>query len=377
MKVLQISKYYYPLVGGTEATCQYLSEGLSDEYDVRVVSFSEDKKDKEEEHNGIKVSKAGTRLMLFRQSLSFSYYKILKEAILDWKPDIIHFHHPNPFVMALMLRLIPDDVKLYVHYHLDITAQKIMYKLIKPIERKMLERADMIATTSENYMKTSPALVDFQDKTVVLASAIDVTKYDLQEGEQEKVDKIKQAACGKKIVFHAGRHVRHKGLEDLIEAEKKIKSDCIIYVGGDGPTTDEMMQLARFSDRIRFVGRLSDSDLRCYYHAADVFAFPSFTKAEGFGLTLAEAMYCGTPAVTYTIEGSGVNWVCPNGETGLEVANRDVDAYAAAVDKLLQDDELRLKLSENARSRVSTLFSIQKEVETLKKQYDILLANKK
>ena len=105
MKVLQISKYYYPLVGGTEATCQYLSEGLSDEYDVRVVSFSEDKNDKEEEHNGIKVSKAGTRLMLFRQSLSFSYYKILKEAILDWKPDIIHFHHPNPFV-------------LYNHYHL-------------------------------------------------------------------------------------------------------------------------------------------------------------------------------------------------------------------------------------------------------------------
>ena len=58
----------------------------------------------------------------------------------------------------------------------------------------------------------------------------------------EKVEKIKQVANGKKIIFHAGRHVRHKGLEDLIEAEKLIKSDCVIYVGGDGPTTDEMMQ---------------------------------------------------------------------------------------------------------------------------------------
>lgn len=376
MKVLQISNYYYPLVGGTQATCQYLSEGIKDEYDVHVVAFSEDKEDKEEEHNGVRVSKAGVFLMLLRQSLSFSYYKLLKKYIVEWKPDIIHFHHPNPFVMALMLRLIPDDVKLYVHYHLDVTAQKFMYQFIKGIERKMLERADMIATTSENYKKSSPVLKDFQDKTVVLASAIDIAKYDLQPGEQEKVEKIKQAACGKKIVFHAGRHVRHKGLEDLIEAEKLIKSDCVIYVGGDGPTTDEMMQLAKFSDRIRFLGRMNDSDLRCYYHAADVFAFPSYTKAEGFGLTLAEAMYCGTPAVTYTIEGSGVNWVCPNGETGLEVPNRDVEAYAAAIDKLLQDDELRKQLSENARSRVVTLFTIQKEVETLKEQYAYLL-NKK
>ena len=243
MKVLQISNYYYPLVGGTQATCQYLSEGIKDEYDVHVVAFSEDKEDKEEEHNGVKVSKAGVFLMLLRQSLSFSYYKLLKKYIVEWKPDIIHFHHPNPFVMALMLKLIPDDVKLYVHYHLDVTAQKVMYQFIKGIERKMLERADMIATTSENYKKSSPVLKDFQDKTVVLASAIDITKYDLQPGEQEKVEKIKQAANGKKIVFHAGRHVRHKGLEDLIEAEKNLLKQF-----GNGQMNTKVLSLTNSKD---------------------------------------------------------------------------------------------------------------------------------
>lgn len=43
-KVLQISNYYSPHIGGIESTCQYLSEGLGDQYNVRVVCFSEDKR---------------------------------------------------------------------------------------------------------------------------------------------------------------------------------------------------------------------------------------------------------------------------------------------------------------------------------------------
>lgn len=53
-----------------------------------------------------------------------------------------------------------------------------------------------------------------------------------------------------------------------------------------------------------------------------MFAFPSVTKNEAFGVALAEAMYCYTPAVTFTIEGSGVNWVNLNGITGIEVSQR-------------------------------------------------------
>ena len=41
-------------------------------------------------------------------------------------------------------------------------------------------------------------------------------------------------------------------------------------------------------------------------------------------------MYCGTPAVTFTIPGSGVNWVSLNGETGIEVPNGDDKAFAGS-----------------------------------------------
>ena len=372
-KVLQISNYYTPHIGGIEQTCQYLSEGIKDEYEVKVICFSEGKETKYQVTNGVEITKPGVFLDVARQSLSFSYFGLLRRLIKGWKPDIIHFHYPNPFVTALLLPIIPKKSKLYVQWHLDITKQKKIYPFIKPLETRLLKRADIIAPTSPNYRDSSKPLIPFLNKTDVLPSAIDTSLLDLQEDDMELVKKIRDDANGKKIVFFVGRHVPHKGILDLIEAEKLIKGDCQILIGGVGPITEQLKSEVK-SSRIKFLGKLSDDVKRCYYHAADIFAFPSYTKAEGFGLTLAEAMYCKATPVVYTIEGSGVNWVSLNGETGLEVANRDVEAYAAAIDKLLTDDDYRLRLAENAHQRVMEKFTVEKEVKILKEHYRRLLA---
>lgn len=367
-RVLQISNYYTPHIGGIEQTCQYLSEGIRDEYDVKVICFSEGKDTKHQVTNGVDIIKPGVFLDVARQSLSFSYFGILRNLIKGWKPDIIHFHYPNPFVTALLLPIIPKETKLYVQWHLDITKQKRIYPFVKPLETQLLKRANVISPTSPNYRDASKPLIPFLDKTEILPSAIDTSLLDLKEDDAELVQKIKSEADGKKIIFFVGRHVPHKGILDLIEAEKRIKEDCHIFIGGVGPIT-EQLKAEVTSSRIKFIGKISDDEKRCYYHAADIFAFPSYTKAEGFGLTLAEAMYCKATPVVYSIEGSGVNWVSVNGETGLEVANRNVEAYAAAIDKLLSDDDYRLKLAENAHQRVMEKFTIEKEVKLLKEQY--------
>lgn len=371
-KVLQISNYYTPHIGGIEQTCQYLSEGLADDYEVKVICFSEDKETKRQVTNGIEITKPGVFLDVARQGLSWSYYGILRRIIKNWTPDIIHFHYPNPFVTAFLLSLIPKKTILYVQWHLDITKQKKIYPFIKPLETKLLKRADMITTTSPNYRDSSIPLQPFIEKTRVLQSAIDPSRLNLRNDDDAKISAIKKDANGRKIVFFVGRHVLHKGISDLIEAEKFIKSDCMIYVGGLGPITEYLKSIVT-SKRIKFLGRLSDDDMRQYYHATDVFAFPSYTKAEGFGLTLAEAMYCKAVPVTYTIEGSGVNWVSLNGITGLEVPNRNVKEYAEAIDRLLSDDELRAKYAEAAHQRVVDNFTVEKEVEKLKEQYRQLL----
>jgi glycosyltransferase involved in cell wall biosynthesis len=110
-----------------------------------------------------------------------------------------------------------------------------------------------------------------------------------------------------------------------------------------------------------------------YYYAASVFAFPSITKNEAFGMALAEAMYCHTPAVTFTIPGSGVNWVNLDGVTGIEAPNGDVKAFAAAIDRLLTDEALAKSYAEAAHQRVAEHFTVSKMMEEMERCYQELM----
>ncbi len=67
-------------------------------------------------------------------------------------------------------------------------------------------------------------------------------------------------------------------------------------------------------------------------------------------------MYYGKPAVTFTIPGSGVNYVSINGETGLEVPNRDVEKYAEALKKLQKDPIMRNRMGIAGKKRVEENF---------------------
>ena len=114
---------------------------------------------------------------------------------------------------------------------------------------------------------------------------------------------------------------------------------------------------------MHFLGRVSDLDLKAYLCACDIFCFPSVTKNEAFGIALAEAMSFAKPAVTFTIEGSGVNYVSLDKVTGIECPNGDVEAYAAAIRTLAEDEELRRRCGIAARERVQALFTQEKFAE--------------
>ena len=182
------------------------------------------------------------------------------------------------------------------------------------------------------------------------------------------IEQLKGKYNHKKIVFFVGRHIEYKGLPYLIEAEQYVESDCVFIIAGNGPLTEKIKSSCK-SERVFFVGRLSDDELLQYHYAASVFAFPSITKNEAFGVALAEAMYCYTPAVTFTIEGSGVNWVNLNGITGIECPNRDSKAFAAAIDKILSDDALAAQYATAAHKRVAENFTIPRMMEKMNDVY--------
>ncbi|MBQ0156912.1 MAG: glycosyltransferase [Bacteroidales bacterium] len=363
MKILHISKYCHPYVGGVENICKYLVEG-DQENESAVVCFNSTSHDVEDCVNGHKVYRVGSQLSVARQSLSWNYRKILKKAIKEYKPDLIVFHWANPFPAWVLLDLIPKDIKLVVYWHMDIIKQKMIYKFIKPVETKLVKRADAIVVTSPNYKDCSLPLQHCRDKVFVVPNAIDDKTMNLREGDNEKIEIIKQKYNNKPIVFFVGRHIQYKGLPHLIKAAEFIKSDCIIAIAGSGPLTAKLKKQCK-SDKVKFLGKISNDELRQMHYAASVFAFPSITKNEAFGVALAEAMYAETPAVTFTINGSGVNWVSLNGETCLEVPNGDDKAYANAIDTLLENETLRTTLAKNGRKRVLDNFMIHNMIEKM------------
>lgn len=367
MRILHISKYYSPYLGGVENICKYLVEGAV-KHETAVVCFNDKCKDIIEEVNGHKVYRVATWINVARQALSLSYFWVLKKAIKEFKPDVIQFHWANPFPAWVLLCVIPKNVKLIIHWHMDIIKQKHIYPFIKPVETALLKRADMVCVTSPQYRDGSLPLQPFKDKVRIVQNAMDEDNFILRDGDVEKINAVKAKYGNKPIVFFIGRHIKYKGLPHLIEAEKYVRSDCVFVIAGSGPLSDELKAQCK-SSRVHFVGRLSDEDLKLYHYAASVFAFPSVTKNEAFGVALAEAMYCGTPAVTFTIPGSGVNWVSLNGETGIEVPNGDDKAYAEAVDKLIGDKELNKKYGVAGHQRVVENFTIPKMVAVQEKCY--------
>lgn len=372
MKILHISKYYFPYIGGIETTCKQLVEEMP-QHDTAVVCFNEGRKNVVDMVNGHRVYRVGTWVNISRQALSPSYYKVLKRAINEFRPDIIHFHWANPFPAAVLLAVIPKDVKLVIHWHMDIIKQKRIYPFVKPVETALLRKADMIVVTSPQYRDGSLPLQPFKGKVRILASAINENDIILRQGDEEQIQRLKEKYHDSPIVFFVGRHIQYKGLPYLLEAEKHVRENCVFVIAGSGPLTEKLKAECK-SARVHFVGRLSDDELRWYHYAASVFVFPSITKNEAFGLALAEAMYCGTPAVTFTIDGSGVNWVSIDGETGIEVPNKDIEAYAGAIDKLLSDEKLRNQYAANGKERVKKMFIDEIMAKTMESYYKQLAA---
>ncbi len=365
-KILHIPNYYKPHIGGIEQTCHDIVESCKNKFEQKVICFSENSEDKIEIIDDIEVTKCGVWKKIASQSISFSYPKKLKEIINNFNPDIVIFHYPNPYVSHYLRKiLLRKKCKLVLWYHADIIKQKSVSFLLTRQTKWLLNRAEVIISTSPIYPQFSENLKKHSDKVKVIPSCINEERLYVTEEDKIKAKKIKEQYENKKIIFAFGRHVKYKGLIYLVESAELINKDAVILIGGKGPLTDELKSAANRYDNIHFLGRISDEDLKGYLLAMDIYAFPSITKNEAFGLSLAEGMYFGRPAVTFTIEGSGVNYVSINNVTGLEVENSNYKELAKAINKLLEDDKLREELGNNARMRVYENFLFNKFKENV------------
>ena len=356
-RVLQIPNYLYPHIGGIEQVARDILNSIKGEYEQRIICFNHEKGTITDQVDGVDVTRVNCQVKVASQSIALSYGKELKKIMKSYKPDIVIFHYPNPFVAHyLMKHLKKKTFKFILYWHLDITKQKLLGKLFKGQNKKLLKYADKIVATSPNYIEGSPWLLQYKDKCNVIPCCVNEERLKYDDTHISEANKIKNMYKNKTILFAFGRHVPYKGLTYLVQASKLLDDNYVVLIGGKGPLTDSLKEEAKGDNKVIFLGRISDDELKAYLLACDIFCFPSITKNEAFGIGLAEAMYYGKPAITFNVEGSGISYVNLKDVTGIEVENGNVEKYAEAIKTLTSDDALRSKFGNNAKDRVKELF---------------------
>ena len=238
----------------------------------------------------------------------------------------------------------------------------------------MIKKASAIVVATPSHIESSPELMKITDKDRlhVIPYGFDLERF---VSENKSSDMIQGQYPGK-IIFALGRHVYYKGFDILINAMKDIHPDARLLIGGVGPLTPKLKELVArlgLEKRINFLGLIKEKDLPAYYQASDIFCLPAISQAEAFGIVQVEAMASGLPVVSTELH-NGVSYVNRDGVSGLVVPPNDSNALAIAINKLLDNDELRNKLAMQARERALKEFSFESMGQRMLKLYEDVVA---
>jgi glycosyltransferase involved in cell wall biosynthesis len=270
--------------------------------------------------------------------------------------DLVLHHAPLPLNDAAILLGLPADVALVVYWHAEIVGFPLLKRAVSPLIRRVLERADRIVVSGQPMIDHSEFLRPHAHKCAVVPYGMDVDYWRTLGPDDQAIAERMQSEQPRHIVS-LGRLVGYKGYDVLIRAMRSIKGHATII--GEGPLLPELQQLARdmgVDDRVRFAGRLPRDEIRRLFHAAQVFAFPSVTIAEAFGIVQIEAMAAGLPVVNTDLK-TTVPLVARHDIEALTVPVGDPDALATALSRILDDEPLARALAAAGKERVLTEFN--------------------
>ena len=164
------------------------------------------------------------------------------------------------------------------------------------------------------------------------------------------------------IVLFVGRLIENKGCRDLIEAlsllREETRSRARLWIVGDGDERDRLPTAARdlgLEMKTEFFGAVEHRRLADFYAAADLVVVPSKSgtsgEAEGQNVVVLEAFAAHACVVATRL--GGIPSMVRDQETGVLVEPGNPPALAEAIESLLNDVDLRRKLSANAFIEVS------------------------
>jgi len=235
--------------------------------------------------------------------------------------DLSFVHYPQAFTPPLvgyLSRVVPWSVRRATHVLADSRATK--------------EDLQSIWGVSPDKITVLYSGVggNFQPVTGARALANVRRRYELGDAPYLLSVSTLQPRKNYRMLIRAFRPVAARHPHRLVIAGDKgwLYEDVLSEVQRQG-----------LDERVHFAGFVDDADLPALYSGADLFVFPSLY--EGFGLTLLEAMACGVPVITSTA--SSLPEVA--GDAAVQLSPYEEEAWAAAMSRLLADEEKRLQLA--------------------------------
>ncbi|MGN6733528.1 MAG: glycosyltransferase family 4 protein [Candidatus Binatia bacterium] len=226
-----------------------------------------------------------------------------------------------------------------------------------PLTLWVYRHADAIVAYGEHVKRYLIGLKVAPEKIFVAPHAMDNSQYSGTISRDEKMTLRKRySLVDQKLVLYLGRLEEEKGVEYLVQAFARLKNDnTALLIVGEGSSRSRLEALVTEKsiwDKTRFMGYVAPEQAMIYYAIADCFVLPSVTMPTGkepWGLVINEAMNQGVPVVATDAVGAAAGGLVQNGVNGFVVPERDSKALAEAIGRILNDDELRAKMSWNAR----------------------------
>ena len=376
MRVLQLGKAFPPIkkLGGVEKVMEYFYYGLN-EFGIHCDVLGVNDRSKREIDNYCKEGLIFRESLLFKaKSTFFSISLIFRLWKIQNKYDIIHVHLPDPMALFALFITRPKS-RIIIHWHSNILKQKYLYILVKFFENWLLKRSDLILCTTPKYAINNDVLKPFTAKISYVIIGLDIDNSIFNRELELKINSDYQ---DKKKVVYVGRFVYYKGIEYLIRAFSLVKSDCVLYLIGSGELQIKMKNLVNelgLDRKIVFLGEVNEKDKFTYIKSSNLLVLPSIYKTEAYGIVQIEAMAMGVPVLSTKIEGSGVDWVNKDGESGITVLPENSLELAKAIDKVFFNQDFETKISEGAKNRYTSVFTKKNMIDDLVLKYKIVLAN--
>ncbi len=270
--------------------------------------------------------------------------------------DLIVVHDPQPLPL---IRFHPKEVPWVWRCHIDLSSpHPPVWEKLKPF----ILRYDAVVMSSENFAKP-----DLPVETHVIPPALDPLSELNREIAPEVVEKkLAEYAIpmDKPLLVQVSRFDKWKDPLGVLRVYELVreKVDCRLVLIGNMATDDpegpeifaQVQEAAKALPEVHLLTVTDGLLVNALQRAAAVVL--QLSLREGFGLTVSEALWKGTPVVATRVGGIPLQ-VIP-GETGFLVEPRDYKAAADAVALLLKEPELKTRLGIQGREHVRRNFLI-------------------